>query len=117
MPDLERHELAALLQKVFISGDGAVQHRLGQAMRSQIGAHLDCIGDSAVLLFATVALLGQLLEVPFGRFVADGDVDLALSQHEIGDLVVLQLAAPELGSECHAQHRCRSDRRYRRLCL
>ena len=46
--------------------------------------------DGAVLQFAAGTLIRQHAEVVFWRLVSDGDVDLALHQHVIRNLIVLR---------------------------
>ena len=60
---------------------------MGEVLPQSLG-----LGDAAVASGAAVGLVGDLGEVFLGCFVADGDVDLALADDEVGDLVVAAAA-------------------------
>jgi hypothetical protein len=57
-------------------------------MHFHVGQKVTCFRDAPIFLLATITLIRQLFDVPLGRLVADGDVDLALCDHEICDLAV-----------------------------
>ena len=82
------HQHASLLQELTVVGNTAVQHVVWQAAAAQVGAHLCHVGDAAILPRTTIALLRKLGEVSLRRIAPDGDVDLALREHEVCDLIV-----------------------------
>ena len=77
-----------MFEEVVVVRDFTMKHRLRQAASTKIGTQFRFVGDAAILLLPAVALPGQVREVLLRRFVADGDVNLALGQGEVGDLVV-----------------------------
>jgi len=89
--DLECHQPPPLFEEVFVCRDLAVKERLRHAVHSQASLHIREIRDAAIFLLAARALLGKLAEVLLGRLVSDGNVDLALREHEIGHLIVAAL--------------------------
>lgn len=86
--DLLGHQLAPLVQEVIEGWDLSVQHALRQAAHPKIGPHLLNRRDATILLGAAVALVRQLAEVNLRVAVTDANVNLALGQDEVGDLVV-----------------------------
>jgi hypothetical protein len=86
--DLQRHQLAAVFQELLVVLDLAVDHRLGDAVHLQVAEQFLAVGDAAVFLGAAADLVADLGEVGGGWPGADADVDLALRDHVVGDLVV-----------------------------
>lgn len=111
--DLLRHEGAALFEEVVVTRDVAVEHRVRDAVHSQVRAHFALVGDGAVQPGAAMALLGELAEVGVGRAVTDRYIDLALRQNEVGDLVVTATGQALLSSsssaDTHGGRQCGSE--------
>lgn len=76
------------MQEGFVVGDGIGEQGLWERVGDQVGPHLVWVRNAAVFLGPSVALFAQLGEVGFGWGGADRDVDFALGQHVVGDLIV-----------------------------
>src|SRR6185295_5623161 len=77
-----------LFEESVVSENLTVEHGIGKAVHPEVGAHVLQGRDPAVFPLAVCALLSQLAEVDLGRLISDRDVDLALGEYEVRDLVV-----------------------------
>jgi len=66
----------------------SLKQRFRDAVHPKVGAHFGLLCDAPVSQLAAIALFGEVSKVLFRRLVTDRDIDLALGEHEVSDLVV-----------------------------
>ena len=82
------HQFAARGQKCRVVVDAHGHDLFGHGIHLEIAPQLAQIDDVSITLRPSVALLTQLSKVDGRLLVADGNIDLRLGQHIVGNLVV-----------------------------
>ncbi|MFW5748047.1 MAG: hypothetical protein ACOCYT_00380 [Chloroflexota bacterium] len=87
--DFVRYQFATFFKEVTLIGDFHDLDICRNAVSRQVSAEFFYIGDIVIFLRSTAALFDEFFEVHFGGLTADCNVDLALRDDVIGNLVIL----------------------------
>ena len=58
------------------------------------------ISDATIAALSSPHLLGKLSKTGLRRLISDGNINLALGDHKIGDLIVLAWRGPQKLIQC-----------------